>query len=300
MNMTRRTFLETTLAAAAAATTAAPFARAQAGQKRSLIKGLNFGMIKAPDASVLDRFKMAREAGFAAIEINRPDAIPIDDLLAAKEETGLQIAGVVCSTHWSKPLSHPDEKVRAEGFAGFEQAIQDAAALGASTVLLVPGVVNAEVRYDECWERSQEQIRRAIPIAEKAGVRIAIENVWNHFLLSPMEAARYIDGFESPVVGWFFDVGNIVNYGWPEQWIRILGRRIINLHLKEFSRKKRDAEGLWKGFSVELGEGDVNWAAVMKALDAIGYQGFATAEVPGGDAARLKFLAGRIDELLAR
>ena len=143
--------------------------------------------------------------------------------------------------------------------------LRDGKRYGASSVLLVPAVVNKEVSYDDAYKRSQAEIRKAIPLAEELGVKIAIENVWNHFLLSPLEAARYVDEFNSPAVGWHFDVGNILNYGWPEQWIRILGPRIQKLHIKEFSRKKRDSQGLWKGFDVKLLEGDNNWPAVMKA-----------------------------------
>lgn len=256
-------------------------------------------MVKLEGGSVLDKFRMIKEAGFQGVELNRPDAIPMDELQKAKAETGLEIAGIICTTHWGKPLSHPDEKVREQGFKGLELALKDAGELGCTRVLLVPGVVNKEVRYDDCWKRSRELIKRAIPIAEAAKCKIAIENVWNQFLLSPMEAARYTDDFNSPWVGFHFDIGNIVTYGWPEQWIRILGPRILNLHIKEFSRKKRDAEGLWKGFGVELGEGDVGWPDVMKALDDIGYQGYGIAEVPGGDLSRLKFLSERIEQLYA-
>ncbi|HND52981.1 MAG TPA: sugar phosphate isomerase/epimerase, partial [Pirellulaceae bacterium] len=149
------------------------------------------------------------------------------------------------------------------------------------------------------WERSTAEIRGVIPRARELGVRIAVENVWNQFLLSPLEAARFVDQFDARAVGWHFDIGNVVNYGWPEQWIRILGKRILKLHIKEFSRKKRDAEGLWKGFDVELGEGDVDWPAVMTALDEVGYSGWGSAEVRGGDRERLRFVAQRMDRLFA-
>jgi hexulose-6-phosphate isomerase len=114
-------------------------------------------------------------------------------------------------------------------------------------------------------------------------VKIAIENVWNMFLLSPLEAARYVDEFNSPWVAWHFDIGNVINYGWPEQWVRILGKRIQTLHIKEYSRKRRDAEGPGKGFSVEFLKGDNEWPSVMKALDDIGYEGWGIAEQSGGD-----------------
>jgi hexulose-6-phosphate isomerase len=296
--MERRRFLQIAGAGAFAALGAT--IRAQTPVKgRSLKKAVNLGMVKADGSSVLDKFKIIKDAGFQGVELNRPDAIPMEELQKARAEAGLEIAGIICTTHWGKPLSHPDEKVREQGFKGLELALKDAGELGCTRVLLVPGVVNKDVRYDDCWKRSQEMIKRAIPIAEAAKCKIAVENVWNQFIMSPMEAARFVDELNSPWVGWHFDIGNVITYGWPEQWIRILGKRVLNLHLKEFSRKKRDSEGLWKGFGVELGEGDVGWPDVMKALDEIGYQGYGIAEVPGGDAARIKFLSERIEQLYA-
>jgi hexulose-6-phosphate isomerase len=177
-------------------------------------------------------------------------------------------------------------------------------AYGSTSVLLVPGVVNKSLAYDECWRLSQLNIRKALPLAHECGVKIGIENVWNSFIMSPLEAARYVDEFNDPMVGWHFDIGNVINYGWPEQWIRILGKRIVKLHIKDFSRKKRDDLGLWKGFDVELGEGDAGWPAVMKALDEIGYStdpkgNWATAEVGGGDAARLRRISDQMDKIFA-
>ena len=293
--MNRREFLATSFAALGASA----LAQEAPKKKRSLKKAVNLGMVKADGASVRDKFQMIRDAGFDGVELNRPDAMPMEELLEAKKATGLEIGGIICTTHWGKPLSHPDEKVREQGFKGLELALKEAGELGCARVLLVPGVVNKDVRYDDCWKRSQEMIRRAIPIAEAAKTKIAVENVWNQFIMSPMEAARFVDEIGSPSVGWHFDIGNVITYGWPDQWVRILGPRILNLHLKDFSRKKRDTEGLGKGFGVELGEGDAGWADVMKALDEIGYKGYGIAEVPGGDAARLKFLAERIDQLYA-
>src|SRR5207302_4547696 len=180
-------------------------------------------------------------------------------------------------------LSDPDPAVRKAGLDGLIQSLRDAKAYGATSVLLVPGVVNKKVSYTDAYTRSQTEIRKAIPVAKELGVKIAIENVWNQFLLSPLEAARYVDEFESPWVGWHFDIGNVVTFGWPEQWIRILGKRIQKLHIKEYSRKKRDNEGLWKGFDVPFLQGDNDWPAIMKALDEIGYNGWAIAEQGGGD-----------------
>ncbi len=296
--MTRRNFLQTSLTAAALAPLATVIAQ-DAAKKPKFKKAVNLGMVKADKASVLDRFKMIKDAGFDGVELNRPDAIPIDEIIKAREATGLEIAGVTCSTHWGTPITHQDPAIREQGMRGLKLALQEAGELKCTRLLLVPGVVNKEVSYADAYKRSQEAIREAIPAAEKAGCKIGIENVWNQFLLSPIEAARFVDELDSPWVGWHFDIGNVVTYGWPEQWIRILGPRILNVHLKEYSRKKRDQAGPYKGFDVELGEGDVEWPAVVKALGDIGYEGYGILEVPGGDAARLKFLAERTDKILA-
>ncbi len=293
--MNRRIFLKTT--AAALASTA--LTRAQdTAKKRSLKKAVNLGMVGG-GGSVADRFKMAKDAGFDGLELNRPDAIPLDELLKAKSATGLEIAGIICSTHWGKPLSSPDPAVVEAGMKGLKLALADAAELGCTRLLLVPGVVNKQVSYDDCWKRAVENIKRALPEAEKAKCKICIENVWNSFIIDPMSAARFVDEIGSPWVGWHLDFGNLITFGWPEHWTRILGSRVQNLHIKEFSRKKRDAEGFGKGFNVELGEGDNDWPATMKALDDIAYHGYGIAEVGGGDAARLKFLSERMDKIFA-
>lgn len=295
--MNRRDFLQTTMLAAAGSA----FAEAPAPKKRALKKAVNLGMIKgATGATVIDRFKMARDAGFDGIELNLPDdALTVDLLQQAKKESGLEIAGIICTPHWKFPLSDPEPANRERTVRGLQLALTQGGELGCTRVLLVPGVVNEKVDYAQCWQRSVEGIKRCTEAAEKAKCHIAVENVWNQFIMNPVEAARYLDEINHPYVGWHFDIGNCVTYGWPEQWVRILGKRIRNLHIKEFSRKKAKDEGLWKGFGVELGEGDVNWAAVMQATDEIGYTGYGIAEVGGGDAARLKFLAERMDKLFA-
>ncbi len=163
--------------------------------------------------------------------------------------------------------------------------------------------MNASVSYDAAYERSQEEIRKILPMAEDLRIRLLMENVWNNFLLSPLEAARYTDEFDSEWVGWHFDIGNIVAYGWPEQWIRILGHRIHKTDVKEYSRKKMNQEGKGKGFAVNLLEGDNNWPRVMEALDEIGYtakdEAWMAAEVSGGDADRLRDISERMDRIAA-
>jgi hexulose-6-phosphate isomerase len=248
--------------------------------------------------SVVEKMKAVKEAGFEGAEMN--SHMDQDEVVRARDQVGLVIPSVCGSQHWDKPLSHPDPKVREEGLEALKQTLRDARRYGASSVLLVPAIVNKEVSYGEAYTRSQTEIRKAVPLAEELGVKIAIENVWNQFLLSPLEAARYVDEFNSPAVGWHFDVGNVINYGWPEQWVRILGKRIQKLHIKEFSRKRRDKEGLWKGFDVPLLEGDDDWPAVMKALDDVGYSGWAMTEQGGGDTpAGLADLSTRLGKILS-
>jgi L-ribulose-5-phosphate 3-epimerase len=248
--------------------------------------------------SVLEKMKAIKDAGFEGVEMM--GQMDQDEVLRARDETGLVIPSVCGAKHWEKPLSDPDPSVREEGLEALKQTLHDGKRYGATSVLLVPGKVTKNVSYSEVYERSQAQIRKAVPLAEELGVKIAIENVWNQFLLSPLEAARFVDEFNSPAVGWHFDVGNVITFGWPEQWIHILGKRIQKLHIKEFSLKKRDNEGLWKGFNVRFLEGDNDWAAIMKALDDIGYNGWGIAEQGGGDSPEgLRDLSQRMTKIFA-
>ncbi|MEM1136464.1 MAG: sugar phosphate isomerase/epimerase family protein [Bacteroidota bacterium] len=259
-------------------------------------KSLKFGMIKE-DLSVLDKFKLLKDLGFDGVELDSPNDLSEKEILAARDQTGLEIPGVVNSLHWKAPLSDPDSAVREKCVESMKSALTDCKKYGGTTVLLVPAVVNETVSYEEAYKRSQEEIRKLLPTAEETGVKIAIENVWNNFLLSPLEAANYIDEFESDMIGWYFDVGNIVRYGWPEQWIRILGKRIIKVDVKEYSRKLANEEGVWEGFKSELLEGDCNWQKVMEALYEVGYVGWGSAEIPGGDRKRLAKIAELMDKI---
>ncbi len=275
-----------------------PRAARRAGEPRPIRKAVKLEMV-AGDAPLADKFALLRDLGFDGVEVSSPNSLDPEALLAARDASGLAIAGVVDSVHWSQPLNHPDPQVRRRGREGLERAIRDAHLYGGPHVLLVPAVVNAGMPYEAAWELSRAEIRRVLPLAEELGVQIAFENVWNHFLLSPLEAARYVDSFPSSRVGWYFDVGNIVLHGWPEHWIRTLGARISRIDVKEYSRTLAREKGTWAGFGVELLEGDCNWPAVMGALDEIGYAGWFVAEVSGGDRARLSEIASRMDRILA-
>jgi hexulose-6-phosphate isomerase len=293
--LNRREFLVAAGAMALASTL--PHAAAAEGVKRPLKKGIMWGTVGVK-GSVLEKMQAVKAAGFNGAEMN--SHMDQDEVLKARDATGLDIPSVCGAHHWSKPLSHPDPKVREEGIEALKQTLRDGKRYGASSILLVPAVVNKEVSYADAWTRSQAAIRSVLPLAEDLSVRIAVENVWNQFLLSPLEAARYVDEFNSPMVAWHFDVGNIMNYGFPEQWIRVLGKRIAQLHIKEYSRKKRDKEGPGSGFGVALQEGDNDWPSVMKAVDEIGYTGWAITEQGGGDTPEgLKDLADRLGKILA-
>ena len=295
-SMNRRSFLATSSALGLASVAcSAGLGLPPLGPKNKRIrKALKFGMIGS-GASIEEKFRIAKACGFDGVELDAPSTWNRGEIQAAKEAAGIEVPGVVLSSHWQKPFNHPDSAVRKEAKADLERAIRDCKAVGGSSVLVVPAVVNEAMPYEEAYQYAQREIRELVPLAEELSIDIAFENVWNNFLLSPIEAARFCDEFESERVGWYFDIGNIINYGYPAQWIETLGNRIKKLDVKDFSRTKRNDEGLWKGFGVKIGDGDANWPSVCKALDEIRYSGWATAEVAGGDEARLTDIANRMD-----
>jgi hexulose-6-phosphate isomerase len=316
----RRTFVAGALAAttlAALPTLVRADDPAPTAKKRTLRKAVMFGMIGEGD-TIADKFALLRDCGFQGVEMDSPSELKPEEVLKAMEKTGIKVHGLVDSVHWKFHLNNPEPEVRTKGREALETACRDAKTYGATSILLVPAVVNSKMSYDEAYSLSQEEIRKVLPLAKECNVRIAIENVWNNFLLSPIEAARYVDDFLPPIpadakgkppanqVAWHFDIGNVIHYGWPEQWVKVLGPRILKLHLKDYSRKKCNDQGLWKGFEVELGEGDAGWAATMKALDEVGYStttladgggNWATAEVGGGDRKRIKQVSEQMDRL---
>jgi len=258
--------------------------------QNGLKKALVFSMLPS-DLSYMERFKLAKEVGFDGVEappLN--DAEDIRKMRAASEASGVPIHSIIYGG-WHAPLSSPDSRIVAKGIEDVTAALHCARELGADTLLLVPAIVNENTRYVDAYTRSQQNIRKLIPLAERLKVVIAVENVWNNFLLSPLEFARYIDEFRSPVVKAYFDVGNVLAFGWPEDWIRTLGKRIHRIHLKDFKRTTRQF--------CNLLEGDVNWRDVRKAIDEVGYRGFLTAELGGGDANYLRDVAQRIDRIIA-
>jgi len=248
--------------------------------------------------TLIEKYTAAKTAGYEGVE--PAGGMNQQEVLEALGQSGLQAASVCCHTHWKQTLTHNDPAIREQGLQGVLQTLRDAKAYSADTILVVPGVCNEEVSYDLAWERSIAEIKKAVPLAKELGVKISIENVWNNFILSPLEAVRYLDEIGDPIVGWHFDIGNVLRYGWPEQWIKVLGKRINRIHVKEYSTKKMKDEGVWKGFDCDLTEGDNNWPAIMKALDAAGYTGWAISEQRGGiNPGGLKTLTKRMDKIFA-
>jgi len=261
--------------------------------KGRFYKTLKIGMVKE-GKTLSEKFAAAQEAGFDGIELG----LPGNDVAEAKQaiaDTGLPVDGSVCAGHWSVRHSDPDESVRAEALKTLIAALHDTHAVGGSTVLLVVGKGD-DGTEKEVWDRSVANIRKALPVASKLGVSIAVENVWNQFCYDHDGAAdqsaekfvKYIDEFNSPFVGMQFDIGNHWKYGSMGDWIRQLGKRIIKLDVKGFSRE----ESKFK----KIGEGDIDFADVRKALIEINFHGWCAAEVGGGDLTRLKEISANLDK----
>lgn len=295
----RRDFLRMTAAISAAAMSGFSLPALAARKKPKLKKAVKYAMVQLK-GSHKDRLELVKKCGFLGVEIDSPGTANLEELAKASKETGIAVHGAIDSVHWKEThcLSHPDEKVRAKGLEALMAALHDAKTVGATTVLLVPGVVREEkyegkkqaVTYEQCWERSQAEVKKALPLAEKLGVKIAIEVVWNNFITKPEQLIEYVDSFKNDYIGAYFDCSNMIKYGVPSaDWIRKLGKRVLKFDFKGYSKAKG-----W----VPIGEGDEDWPDIVKALGEIGYDGWATAEVQGGDEKWLKEVSAVMDKIL--
>jgi len=294
----RRSFLQAAGAAGCYGLVAGEFAAAAPSKKvKRFRKALKIGMVRVP-GSLAEKFKLLKRIGFDGVELNSPNDLKLKEVLQAQEVSGLAVPGVIDAVHWKQRLSDPDPEVRAAGVKALKTAIDDARAYGATSVLLVPGRVTKDASYEQAWERSQAEIKKVAPYAEDRGIHVLIENVWNDFLTDPKEMARYIDEIDSKMVGAYFDVGNAVYYAPPVEWIKVLGKRIVKLDIKEFDlgKAKKDKRA---GFRVKLLEGDCNWPGVIEALEKLDFSGWGSAEVPGGDEARLRDISERMDRIFS-
>jgi L-ribulose-5-phosphate 3-epimerase len=293
----RRSFLKVTVGAAAMAALG-PYSYC-AAPKRNLRKAIMYSTIGVK-GSVLEKFRAMKEAGFEGVE--PMGGMKRQEVIAAFKETGLQAASVCCHTHWEKPLSAADEATRKIGLDGLVTSLHDAKAYGAASVLLVPGVARNGVTYQECFDRSIVEIRKAIPVAQETGVKISIENVGNNFIVKPEQAVEYLDAINSEWVGFHFDIGNVGRIGpAAERWISVIGKRINRIHVKDYSAKPTAAAATGST-RPKLLDGDTNWPAVMKALDDAGYSGWAISEQPGNQAADVETahdLAQRMERIFA-
>ncbi len=241
----------------------------------------------------VDAMGRARDLGFNCFELTVDADGPIslattqaeaERIRRAAEHLVLKLPTVASGLAWGTSPTHPDQAVRDQAVRNHEKVLQIASWLGAETVLYLPGMVSASFvpdfapqPYDRVYAWARESLQRLLPTAQRLGIKLGVENVWNRFLLSPLEMCAFIDSFGSPQVGSYFDVGNVMLFGHPEHWIQILGRRILGVHLKDF----RVAVGNLDGF-VDLLSGDVNYPAVMRSFRASGYDGPFTAEIVPG------------------
>jgi len=288
----RRGFLESAAALAAVAALRPRPAAAAGGMKKAV-----YISMLPKELGYRERFQLALDVGFQGIEIGTVgDPKVAKEIKEAATKTGLVIHSVMNADHWKYPLSSADPAVVAKSVAGMETSLRNAKLWGCDSVLLVPAVVNPETSYQDAWTRSQKVVKeRILPLAQELKVVIGMEEVWNKFLLSPLEMARYVDEFTSPWVKAYFDVGNMLFYGYPQDWVRTLGKRIHRVHIKDFKLERGKGQFFWKN----IGEGDVDWVEVRKALGEVGYDGWVTTEIEGGDAAYLKDVVARFDRFLA-
>lgn len=286
--MQRREFLTTAILTTAAAIVPQPsFSQSSNPLKKAVLISM-----LPKSMSYLERFQLAIDCGFEAMEAQTvTDQKEAEAIKEAADKAKLRIHSVMNMAHWANPLSSDDPAKVAASMKGMETSLRNAKLWGADTVLLVPAVVDANTTIPQAWQRSVPNIKKLIPLAKELNVVIAIEEVWNKFLLTPYELARYVDEFKSPWVKAYFDVGNIVMYGYPQEWIRALGKRIVKFHLKDFDTKTRNF--------VALREGSIDWPAVRKAIGDIGYNGYLTVELSGGDKAYLQEVSRRVDKILA-
>ncbi|RPI21417.1 MAG: sugar phosphate isomerase/epimerase [Acidobacteria bacterium] len=254
---------------------------AEAGDRMK--KAVGWGMI-VENLSIEDKLRLAKDVGFEGVEVSRhtspENSVEPQALARASEKVGIPIHGVVNG-------SHPD----------LQAAIEEAAVYAATSVLHVVRT-DPQSSYLENYRRTQELIRGAIPDAEKKRINILIENVWATFLIEPLTMARYVDELGSPFVKSYFDVGNVMRWGYPQHWIEVLGKRIDKIHIKEYSLKTGMSQGMGKGFDFPLGEGDIDWKRVRDQLGSIQFRSWATVEMRGGDRQALADISARMDRVL--
>lgn len=264
----------------------------------TLLKGMNVWTLPA-GLTIEEQFALTKDAGFDTIELNLSESQPQDNIVskdlalndsptltldvtatelaeirALSDKYELPITSISTSLHWNYSLTDQDVATRQKGIEIVKKMIDVCQSLGGDTVLVVPGLVKQTESYDVCYDRALAALKELAPYAESKEIYIGIENVWNKFLLSPIETRDFIDKIDSPFVGMYFDAGNVLQFGFPEQWIRILGDRIKKIHVKDFNT----SIGNIYGFTTLL-NGSLNWKNLVEAIHEIGYTGPLTCEL---------------------
>ncbi len=294
-NVTRRAFGTAVAGAAAShcllAANESDVAAGRVSPGRHLFTSLKITMIRG-ELPLLEKFRIAKDAGFDGISLTAPDQFEIQEAILARDRAELPIHDVVNAVHWKLRLSDPDPEVRRQSLEALLGSIRFAHAIGASSVLQVVGKVTDPIQenHDQVWRRSIDAIRLAIPEASRLGIRILCENVGNGFCEDPQQWADYLDEISDPWVGAFFDIGNHHSRGGAPHWIRTLGNRIVKLDVKGHDTQLRK--------NCDILDGDVDWSAVRDELTNIRFSGWATAEVAGGDSHRIGAISKQMDEVL--
>ena len=316
MTTSRRTFLNSLTAVSAAACTQrvvmssdpldddrtpAPISGADPlAHKSTLLFSCKYGMIK--DQGLEKRLEMSRAAGFDGVDFDDAASVTPDELRRAVESTGVFVHNVINHAHWKQRLTSPDKKERETAVSNLKHCMEVSHAAGGSAVLIVLG---RATDGPDAEKRAREEIQQLLPVAAKLGQRILIENVWNEMFYdangprnqSAQPFADYIDSFQSPWVGAYFDLGNHARYGDVATWVRQLGPRIVKLDIKGYSNEKADLSGVRKGF-VDITDGDIDWGSVRDALREIQFTGWVAAEVGGGDLSRLQNVLKQMKQAL--
>lgn len=283
--MNRRTFIQSSGAAAAVAATTSQLNAAEP-KRKGLNRGRIYKSVKFGGRPNLKRLRRLKELGFDGVEGSAP-GMDIAGLRKACAEVGLPMHGVVYNKHWKQRLSSPNEATREASRKGLEEAIRESKAVGGSSVLLVPGKVSGpNETHQHVWDRSISEIRKVIPLASKLGIHVLIETVWNGFCYKPEQFRDYIDEINSPWVQAYYDIGNMQKFAPSHEWIRILGKRCLKYDVKDWGKKN--------GFC-PLGQGDVDWKKVREELATIEFTGWVTREGSDGDDDKTAKL---MDELL--
>ena len=289
--MDRRRFLKTGAACLAASTLPQLKAASSSHEQKRIYNAVKWTMIKG-ELSVLDKFHMTKDVGFDGMSLMGHDWVTVKEVHKAQDKTGLPVHNVNDAYHWKVRLSDPDPSVRKQAKQDMQDTMKFANDVGADSILLVVGKVTDPVKenHDQVWERSTEIINDSLPLASRLGVRILLENVGNDFCVTPDLWNQYIDQFKSPWVGAFFDIGNHHSRGGAAEWLRAVGPRIVKLDVKGHSTERRK--------NCDIFDGNVPWDRIREEIDRIHFTGWATAEVSGGGADRLRQVVERMNQAL--